>query len=166
MRRLILAVLAPAALLATLAIEPAAAAPLSKASPKADSIGIEAAIRGGRARGVAVRGRGFYGRGAVVAGRRGIYGGRAVYARGGGIYGGRRFYAGGAYAGPYYGGGGYYAPGYVYGGRAIVGGRGFYRGGAVAGRGFYRGGAVAVGRRGFAGGRRYAGRVGGGFRRR
>lgn len=144
MQHLILSVMAPVALIATLAIEPAAAA-IPNASLKADSISIEAAMRGGHAGGIAVRGRGVHGR-TVVVGR-----GRAFHGRGGGVVVGRRFYAGG----PYYGGGGYYGPGYIYGRRVWGGG----------GRGFHRGGAVVIGRRGFVGGRRFAGRTGG-FRRR
>ncbi len=171
MRRLVSAVLFPTVVIGFLA-SPSWGASVNAKTGVATSPTITdvAYRRGGRAGGVAYRGRGvaygrrgIYGGRAVVAGHRGFYGGRAVYGRRGVYVGGPAYYPS-YYGDDYYGGGGVYRRGAVYGARGAYVRRGYRGGAVVAGRRGYVGGRYAGGR-GFAGGRRYAAR-GGGIRRR
>src|SRR5258706_1595476 len=94
MRRLVLAVLFPTAMIGFLASPSWGASVNPKTGITMASIISDVAYRRGRAGGVAYRGRGVaygrrgvYGGRAVVAGRRGFYGGPALFARRGGALG-------------------------------------------------------------------------------
>src|ERR1700730_13357957 len=99
MRRLVLAILFPTAMMGFLASPSWGASVNPKTGITMASIISDVAYRRGRAGGVAYRGRGVaygrrgvYGGRAVVAGRRGFYGGRAAFLRGGGVCGGVRVF--------------------------------------------------------------------------
>ncbi len=166
MRRVLFALLAPAAIAATLTAS-ASPAVLSPKGPVIDksTAATDVAYRGVRR--TTVRGpRGVYRSRTVVRGGR-YYGARGVYARRGVYVRGGRYYGAGYYGPRYYGaryyGSGYYRPRYygyyrprVYASRGVYvrGGRYYGRGGVYARRGFYGHRAAYRG-----GGRVYASRA-------
>jgi Ni/Co efflux regulator RcnB len=151
MQRVLFALLAPAAIAATLTAS-ASAAVLSPKGPVIDKSTAATDVAYRAVRRTTVRGpRGAYHSRTVVRGGR-YYGARGVYARRGVYVRGGRYYGAGYYGPRYYG---YYRPG-VYASRGVYvrGGRYYGRGGVYARRGFY--GHRAAYRRG---GRVYASRA-------
>ena len=99
MRSIILALLAPAAIAATVTASASAAVPAPHARIlKSSPVSVDVAYRSVRRTTVRGPRGGVYHSRTVVGGRRGVYGGgvyarRGVYASRGGYYGGRRVYA-------------------------------------------------------------------------